>query len=143
MTFFMQRLAEALGSDAEQELPMPAMRPSSAEAFIVGSDRHVGMRAYAEQLVCEANAVIAEPVSHLALFDEVGGDGLAFTITCNSHLARVATTFSGGRATGQIVSDDLPHEQPYELAGPESLPDLIVRLCLVAGLHNTGSAHLI
>ena len=143
MTFFMQRLAEALGSEAEQDLPMPAMRPSAPSAFIVGSDRHVGLRAYAEQLVCEANAVIAEPVSHLALFDEVGGDELAFTITCNSHVARVATKFRAGRATGQIVSDDLPHEQPYELAGPESLPDLIVRLCLVAGLHNTGSAHLI
>lgn len=143
MTFFMQRLAEALGDEIPDVLPMPAMRPSSAEAFIVGSDRHVGMRAYAEQLVCEANAVIAEPVSHLSLFDEVGGDELAFTISCNSHVARVATRFRGGRATGQIVSDDLPHEEPFELAGPESLPDLIVRLCLIAGLHNNESAHLI
>mgnify|MGYP000873578240 FL=1 len=143
MTFFMHRLAEALGSEAPDELPMPSMRPSVPEAFIVGSDRHVALRALAEQLVCEANAVIADPVSHLVLFDEVGGDELAFTITCNSHVARVATHFEGGHATGQIVSEDLPHEQPYELSGPEALPDLIVRLCLIAGLRNSESAHLI
>jgi hypothetical protein len=142
MTFFMHRLAEALGGEAP-ELPMPAMRPSAPEAFIIGSDRHVALRAYAEQLVSEANAVIAEPVSHLILFDEVGGDELAFTITCNSHAARVATRFAGGHATGQIVSEDLPNEQPFELSGTEALPDLIIRLCLVAGLHNSESAHLI
>lgn len=143
MTFFMQRLAEALGHDAPDELPMPSMRPSTAEAFIVGSDRHVALRAYVEQLVCEANAIIADPVSHLILFDEVGGDGLAFTITCNSHVARVVTKFTGGKATGQIFSEDLPQERLYELSGPEALPDLIVRLCLLAGLRNSESAHLI
>lgn len=143
MTFFMARLAEVLGSDDIGEIPMPSMQPSAPRAFIVGSDRHVALRSYAEQLVCEANAVIADPVSHLTLFDEVGGDELAFTIACNSHVARVATTFVGGRATGQIVSDDLPHETPTELSGPEAIPDLIVRLCLVAGLRNRGSAHLI
>ncbi len=138
---FMARLAEALGGDASH-IPTPAMRPSAPSGFMAGSDRYVALRAYAEQLVCEANAVIEEPVSRLSLFDEVGGDELAFTITCNSHAARVATRFSGGRATGQIVSEDLPHEQPYELSGPEALPDLIVGLCLIAGLHQ-GSAHLI
>lgn len=139
MTFFMTRLSDVLASESA-ELPVPAMRPSSAESFIVGSDRHVALRSYAEQLVCEANAVIDDPTSHLVLFDEVGGDALAFTIACNSHTARVATRFASGRATGQIVSGDLPHEQPYELTGPESLPDLIIRLCIIAGLHNT-SAH--
>lgn len=143
MTFFMQRLAAALASDADTELPMPTMRLSQPEAFIVGSDRHVALRSLAEQLVCEANAVILDPVSHLNLYDEVGGDELAFSITCNAHVARVATTFRGGQATGHIISDDLPHEQPYELSGPDALPDLIVRLCLVAGLRNTESAHLI
>ncbi len=121
MTFFMQRLAQVLGDDAPDEMPMPSMRPSAPEAFIVGSDRHVALRALAEQLVCEANAVIQDPVSHLVLFDEVGGDELAFSITCNSHVARVATRFSGGQAKGQIISDDLPHELPYELSGPEAL----------------------
>lgn len=142
MTFFMHRLAEALGNEAPDELPMPSMRLSAAEAFIIGSDRHVALRSQAEQLVCEANVVIQDPVSHLVLFDEVGGDELAFTITCNSHIARVATKFVGGKAMGHILSDDLPQEQAYELSGPEALPDLIVRLCLVAGLRNSGSAHL-
>ncbi len=143
MTFFMHRLAEALAGEGPAEIPMPAMRPSAPEAFIVGSDRHVALRSYVEQLVSEANAVIVDPVSHLTLFDEVGGDELAFTITCNSHVARVATHFRGGKATGEIISDDLPREEPYELSGPEALPDLIIRLCLVAGLRNNTSANLI
>jgi len=143
MTFFMHRLAEALAGEGPAEIPMPAMRPSAPAAFIVGSDRHVALRSYVEQLVSEANAVIVDPVSHLTLFDEVGGDELAFTITCNSHVARVATHFREGKATGEIISDDLPREEPYELSGPEALPDLIIRLCLVAGLHNSASAHLI
>lgn len=140
MTFFMARLAAVLAAEGPGELPVPAMRPSRAESFIVGGDRHVGLRSVAEQLVCEANAVIDDPTSHLVLFDEVGGDALAFTISCDSHTARVATRFAAGQATGQIVSGDLPHEQPYELSGPEALPDLIIRLCLVAGLHNEGSS---
>ena len=55
----------------------------------------------------------------------------------------MATHFREGKATGEIISDDLPREEPYELSGPEALPDLIIRLCLVAGLHNSASAHLI
>lgn len=143
MTFFMARLAEVLGADTPTEAPMPALRRSAPEAFIVGSDRHVALRSLAEQLVCEANAVIGDPASRLVLSDQVGGDELAFTITCRDHLARVATRFVGGRATGQIVSDDLPAEEAYELEGPEALPDLLIRLCVVAGLHNFESAHLV
>lgn len=143
MTFFMARLAEVLGAESPAEAPMPALRRSAPEAFIVGSDRHVALRSLAEQLVCEGNAVIADQESHLALSDEVGGDELAFTITCRDHVARVATRFVGGRATGQILSDDLPTEEAQELEGPEALPDLLVRLCLAAGLHNTESAHLV
>lgn len=142
MTFFMHRLSEALAGEGQTQLPMPAMRPSAPEAFIVGSDRHVALRSYVEQLVSEANAVIVDPFSHLNLYDEVGGDELAFSITCNSHAARVATRFKGGHATGQIISDDLPREEPYELAGPGALPDLIIRLCLVAGVRNASSPHL-
>lgn len=143
MTFFMHRLAEVLAGEGPDEIPMPAMRPSEPEAFIVGSDRHVALRSYVEQLISEANAIISDPVSHLSLYDQVGGDELAFTITCNSHVARVATRFTGGHATGQLISDDLPVTEPYELSGPEALPDLIIRLVLVAGIRNTDSAHLI
>lgn len=142
MTLFMQRLARDLGEAEPEALPRPALRGSTPTSFGEGSNRYVAIRSLAEQLVSEANAVISDPRGHLFLSDEVGGEELAFTITCAGHAVRVATRFAFGRATAQILSDDLPHDQPLELVGPEALGDLIVRLCLLAGLHNEDSAHL-
>lgn len=142
MTFFMHRFADVLGAEAPTEAPMPATRPASSVPRNEGTDRQIELRTLAEQLVCEANAVIADPTSHMTLVDEVGGSELAFTITCRHHLARVSTKFSGGHTIGQIISDDLPSEEPQELVGPESLPDLLIRLALVAGLHNNEPVHL-
>ncbi|NLT30861.1 MAG: hypothetical protein GXX86_10455 [Propionibacterium sp.] len=143
MTFFMQRLAKELGAETPGEPPMPAMRPSTPTPVNEGGDRYVALRSLTEQLICEANAVIQDTSSHLHLTDEVGTDELVFTITCGGHGARVATKFRGDSATGQILSEDLPHEQPYELTDADAIPDLIVRLCLVAGLRNTESARLV
>ncbi|QGF23491.1 hypothetical protein [Raineyella fluvialis] len=142
MTFFMHRLAEVLGAPEPQEAPEPALRPSLAVARNEGTDRQVVLRSLAEQLVCEANAVIEDPASHMDLADEVGGEDLAFTITCRDHRARVSTSFRGGRTVGRIISSDLPQGEAHELVGPEALPDLLVRLAVVAGLRNTESAHL-
>ena len=109
MTFFMHRLAEALGSEAPDELPMPSMRPSVPEAFIVGSDRHVALRALAEQLVCEANAVIADPVSHLVLFDEV-------VSTTNGTKYRAAAC--AARISPRLPSCDEPIVRTRESSAP-------------------------
>ncbi|MEA5153379.1 hypothetical protein [Raineyella sp.] len=142
MTFFMHRLAEVLGAPEPQEAPRPALRPAVLVARNEGTDRQVALRSLAEQLVCEANAVIEDPASHLDLVDEVGGEDLAFTISCRDHRARVSTHFSGGRTLGRIISADLPAGEPQELAGPEALPDLLVRLVVAAGLHNAEPVHI-
>jgi len=142
MTFFMHRLAEVLGAEEPTEAPQPTLRPAAAVARNEGTDRQIALRSFAEQLVSEANAVITDPTSHLALVDEVGGDELAFTITCRNHAARVSTHFAGGQTIGQVISDDLPQGEPQELAGPEALPDLLIRLVVVAGLHNEQRIHL-
>ena len=141
MTFFMHRLAEVLGAEVPEEAPQPTLRPALALARNEGTDRQIALRSLAEQLVSEANAVITDPTSHLTLVDEVGGDELAFTISCRNHQARVSTRFAGGKTVGQVISDDLPHGEPQELVGPEALPDLLVRLVIAAGLHNEQPTH--
>lgn len=141
MTFFMHRLAEVLGAEDPGEAPEPTVRPAVAVARNEGTDRQIALRSLAEQLVSEANAVITDPTSHLTLNDEVGGDELAFTIACRNHLARVSTRFEGGTTVGQVISDDLPQGEPQELTGPEALPDLLIRLVIVAGLHNEQPTH--
>lgn len=145
MTFFMQRLAQVLGEEIdEDEIPAPVLRPARPGARNAGVDRQIALRSLGEQLVSEANAVIQDQASHLTLFDEVGStEELSFTIVCGPHSARVVTVLSDENAYGQIISDTLPSTEAYELESPEALPDLIIRLCVVAGLHNTSSANLI
>lgn len=144
MTFFMQQLAETLGRPAgESDIPEVSVRPSRPVSRGTGTDRQIELRSLAEQLVCEANAVIQEREHHLTLTDEVGFGELAFTVACGDHTARVSTSYDGDVTRGQIISSELPTSETYELAGPDALPDLLIRLCLVAGLHNEHSAHLI
>ncbi|WP_026926631.1 hypothetical protein [Granulicoccus phenolivorans] len=142
MTMFMHRLAEVLGTDEPTEAPAPAVRPALAVARNEGTDRQVELRCLAEQYVCEANAIIQDEASHLSLEDQISGDELAFTMTCRSHRARVATHYTGGSTVGQLLLDDRPSSEPQELSGPEALPDLIISLVIAAGLHNEQPVHL-
>lgn len=144
MTFFMQNLAAALGTDpGDVAIPEVALRPSRPVGRGTGTDRQIELRSLAEQLVCEANAVIQDREHRLTLEDEYGRAELAFTIACADHTARVSTRYDGDVTHGEITSRDLPGTEVHELAGPDALPDLVIRLCLVAGLHNEQSAHLI
>lgn len=155
MTFFMQRLAEVLGEELDSDdIPAPVLKPARPGARNAGIDRQIALRSLGEQLVSEANAVIQDQSNHLALIDEVGStEELSFTITCGPHSARVVTVLQNDSAYGQIISDASPtgeahlgawpNEEAYELEGPDALPDLIIQLCVVAGLRNNESAHLI
>ena len=144
VTIFMQNLAEALGTEPGSiEIPEVALRPSTPTSRGTGTDRQIELRSLDEQLVCEANAVIQDREHLLSLDDECGREELAFTIQCKNHTARVSTRYDGDVTHGQIISSDLPGTELHELDGPDALPDLIIRLCLVAGLHNEHSAHLI
>ena len=136
MTPFMIRVAEIIGADTDEidEPAIPALSPSRRRAANLGADRHMALRALSEQLVCEANAVLADEDDHLGLTDEYGGDELAFGIFFRGRLARVSTRFVGHTAYGQLVVDGLPASEPMELTDPDSLPDLIVMLLLESGL---------
>lgn len=146
MTPFMLRVAELVELDPEEidELslaPMPMTRISQRIATSTGADRHVAIRSLAEQLVCEANAVLSGSDDHLALADEARPDELAFQVTFRGRAARVSTTFADGMAYGRLVGDGFDSELPHELDGPDAVPDLLIRLLAESGLahhHVTG-----
>lgn len=141
MTPFMLKVAELAGasdSDIEPVAPMPMTRISQRIATGTGADRHVAVRSLAEQLVCEANAVLASAATagddHLVLFDETLPSELAFTISYHGRAVRVSTTFEDGTAYARLVGDGFESEVPQELDGPDALPDLIVRLLVESGV---------
>ena len=137
MTAFMQRIATIVGSDVEPEsIPMPTTRISVRIATGTGADRQVAIRSLAEQLVCEANAVLDSSDEHLSLVDETLPSELAFQVIYRGRAARVSTTFADGTAYGRLVGDGFESELAQELDGPEALPDLIVRLLLESGINH-------
>ena len=131
MTPFMVRVAEALGEDVDPtDLPMPATIPSGARSKGVGNDRHVAIRGLTEQLLCEVNAILADEDDHMTLVDDVVGNELMFTVFYRGRAAVVTTGFVGGQTYGRVVADGLDNTEPRELAGPESVQDLLLLLLL-------------
>lgn len=142
MTPFMVRVAELVGMPDDQlknaELdalaPMPMTRISQRIATGTGADRQVAIRSLAEQLVCEANAVLSHSDDHLTLTDETLPSELAFSVGYRGRAARVSTTFEHGTAYGRLVGDGFESELPQELDGPDALPDLLIRLLVESGV---------
>ena len=142
MTPFMVRVAEIVGRSAQDPgpedldtiAPMPMTRVSQRIATSTGADRQVAIRSLAEQLVCEANAVLAHSDDHLSLTDEPLPTELAFSVGFRGRAARVSTTFEDGTAYGRLVGDGFGSELPHELDGPDALPDLLIRLLVESGV---------
>ncbi|MDO5630164.1 MAG: hypothetical protein Q4G43_17765 [Mobilicoccus sp.] len=131
MTPFMIRVAEVIDDPAPREdWPDLALDPAVERDIGTGTDRQIAIRSYAEQLVCEANAVIGDEADHLSLDDEVGRDMLAFNIRYRGRAVRISLLYAEHRAYGQIVGDGIEDTEPRELSGPEAVDDLVVLLIL-------------
>jgi len=131
MTPFMVRVAEALGEDIDpRDLPTPALRPSMYRSVGKGNDIHVAYRGLTEQLVCEANAVLADEDDHMSLVDDVVGNEMLYSVFYRGRAAVVSTVFGDGKAYGRVVADGLDNSEPHELAGPESVEDLLLLLLM-------------
>lgn len=139
MTPFMLRVADLIGAEGDPEpVPMPLTRVSRRIATSTGADRQVAIRSLAEQLVCEANAVMATSDDRLSLSDETLAHELAFSVGFRGRAARVSTTFEDGTAYGRLVGDGFGSELPQELDGPDALPELLIRLLVESGVqHHT------
>ncbi|NLW98609.1 MAG: hypothetical protein GXY39_02770 [Actinomycetales bacterium] len=138
MTPFMMRIAELVGADPDEVTdeiaPMPTTRISQRIATSTGADKQVAIRSLAEQLLCEANAVLPASDEHLTLTDETLPHELAFTVGYRGRGARVSTTFENGVAYGRLVGDGFESDVPRELDSPDDLPDLLVRLLVESGM---------
>jgi hypothetical protein len=130
MTPFMIRVADLLGADYTDDLPVPATRPSAYRPVGKGNDMQVAYRGLTEQLVCEINALLADEDDHMSLVDDIVGNEMLFSVYYRGRAAVVSTTFGEGKAYGRVVADGLDNSTPQELAGPESVEDLLLLLLM-------------
>ncbi|TVT21704.1 hypothetical protein LWP59_38120 [Amycolatopsis acidiphila] len=108
-----------------------------------GADKQVMVRSLAEQMVCEANAVLAARGERIELVDQAGGDRLCFILRYGDRRAELSTTFTGRQAEARLVCAGgvvpaLPGEctdARRELACPDTVADLI--LALLSGRPST------
>ncbi|MBB2891949.1 hypothetical protein [Flexivirga oryzae] len=125
MTEFMTRVAAELATPTHDiALHVRAVESRSTGH---GADRLVELRSLGEQLVCEANAVLAESGRSIDLVDETGSNQLAFTLRLGQCWARIVTSFDKGVSWGHLVTPDSVGPD-YELADETALGDLILSL---------------
>jgi hypothetical protein len=132
MTPFMLRVAELIGStEAESDEPDDLhyrTRPSAPGPATLGAARHVAVRSRAEQVLCEANAVLAEPDDHLGLVDEAVADELRFSVLFRGRAVRVSTAFDHGQAIGRLIGDGVPVGPAHELESADDVANLLLQL---------------
>ena len=92
MTPFMLRVQARLDGDAAPVAATVDSRPIPAP---IATDAQMMVRALAEQLVSEANAVLRESGEVMTLADEVGPGALTFTLGYRNRAARVETVLAG------------------------------------------------
>jgi hypothetical protein len=118
----------------------PATVRSRPGPVPAAADAQVKLRVLAEQLVCEANAVLRDTGDAVALDDECGPGALAFTLRFLDRSAAVGTVVSGRRAEARLLTGGEPGRDRRRLAGEEELRALLLTL-IRAG--TSGAAHAV
>ncbi len=127
MTPFMARVADAVGAPHDA-VPLPTTRPSVPKPVGVGADEQVLIRSLAEQLVSEANAVLADRGRLIALDDELVEGRLGFRLSYGDRCARVVTRFTRGHSLGRLLGDGVGTGEPRELTSPGEVESLLLLL---------------
>jgi hypothetical protein len=128
MTPFMLAVQAVLDGGAVHAPRTELSRPRGVAA---AADTQVVIRALAEQLVSEANAVLSSHGSGFVLVDDTGQGELAFCVGYRDRVARVRTRVTGHGAVGEVI---LPGESPSpsrELRSEDELQAML--LSLLAG----------
>ncbi len=136
MTPFMQQVDDVL-NDRASDAPVETIT-STRRGLGQGLHNQVELRALAEQLVCEGNAVLGEHGLSLELVDSADTERLAFTLSCGRARAWVVTDVIGRSAKARLDAPTLGVSE-REIAGPESLAGLLLSL-IVAERTAAGSA---
>ena len=125
MTPFMQQVDDVLNERAP-DAPVETVT-STRRTLGEGLHNQVELRALAEQLVCEGNAVLGEHGLALELVDTADTERLAFTLSCGRARAWVVTDVVGRSAQARLDAPTLGISE-REIAGPESVAGLLLSL---------------
>lgn len=131
MTPFMIAVREVL--DGEAAVPGPAVTDSVPVPVPAATNAQVAVRALAEQLISEANAVLRDAgdgTSVITLDDECGPGALVFTLGYRGRSAQIRTDFRGRDARASLVIPGVT-SPPRNLAGEAEVRALV--LSLIAG----------
>lgn len=139
MTPFMLRVGEVL--DLTGDVDRPAVRVSRHRPVAVGAHAQIECRSLAEQLVCEANAMLPEDGPRLWLVDNLDDGELSFSISYRDRQARVLTSIAGSVAQGHLYGLGARYQTNIELAGPEQVEQLI--LLLIRGDQSQGGQDVV
>ena len=141
MTPFMVAVRELL--DGARAV-VPHTQPSRRRPVPEATDTQVVIRSLAEQLVCEANAVLVDHGDTISLIDDSGPDEFAFTLGYRDRSARIKTTLSGRTGIAQLAFAGTPAAENRGLSGEDELRALV--LTLLAGappISETGACRAI
>ncbi len=128
MTPFMIAVRELLdGGPARAPHTQPSRRRPVPEA----TDIQVVIRSLAEQLVCEANAVLVDYGDTISLVDDSGPTEFAFSLGYRDRSARIRTALSGRTGIAELAIAGTPAAENRELGGEDELRALV--LTLLAG----------
>ena len=127
MTPFMLRVSEIL--DLPTDVDLPDIQPSRPQPAAIGAEGHVECRSLAEQLVCEANVVLASAGrERMELTDDAGPKELAFTLAYADREARIVPNFGQAAAVGHLYGVGTRHLGNVALAGADQIEQLILLL---------------
>jgi hypothetical protein len=115
--------------------PAPETEPSRTYPVAVATDTQVVVRSLAEQLICEANAVLRDHGTAFTLADEAGPGSLSFTIGYGEAEARVETAVSGRTAVARLTAPGLPDDGPRQFTGEDELQALLLGLIATSVRH--------
>jgi hypothetical protein len=125
MTPFMLAVQALLDGE---EVPKPTTEPSQTRSIAVATDTQFIARSLAEQLVSEANAILAEHGNRITLVDDSEFGELGFTLGYRDRSARVQTVLSGHTAVGRLVLPGRSEDEPRQLTTGDELQALVLSL---------------
>ncbi|HZQ28534.1 MAG TPA: alpha/beta fold hydrolase [Acidimicrobiales bacterium] len=121
---FMERVAAARAGGVEA--PTPDVRPSVPRTLPEATDRWNSLRALAEQVIAEANAVLG--AGGVELVDEHGTGRVAFALRRSGREVRVVLHHMNRTAWVELEGWGLDPDAAVEPDGPNALDDVVIVL---------------
>ena len=125
-TPFMLRVRDVLDG-VDRSAPL-RLRSSVLQSVARATDEWFYLRARSEQVIAEANAMLAGRAAVLDLQDEYGTGELAFVLRHGDRSARISMGMTGRQAWVELLRPYASDVRPVEPEDPVVLEDLVVDL---------------